>query len=997
MDGFIYVYGPGAPTSLGNSVYSSPINDKPLVYVGGLNAWLSSEGAQAYAVVLYIGGYGYYEVSERWIQSVSGDPLANTMVGGGDLTAHLFEGDTGAFSGTYVPVSSGATSIGSATYGANYETFTGLTNNAILIRCETDNGGYGSGLLGFQIVPIFSAKPIVGTPVANPNPAYGLSQLTLSDTVIGSSPITNQWQTNTDITGGLAGTWVNVPGANSTNLSLILPDGAYTNDFQFIASNGSGSVTSSVVAVAVQPSSIPVVSHNVAPSSSLLYSGVTATFTASFTGTSPITYQWQTDAGQTGTFTNIPLATGTTLTLTNVQPANSANYQLVATNSIGSGASSAASLVVLPALYVETFTKPASTNEPVSDVGWRNDITGSDGDIRLFSNRNGLTLPNGAVYSYDPSAADEAFYTTTLTENGYIAGQMPFPSIPVASATNLTFFVNIAAELNPTSEQSFFAVQMNGSNWYVDNSTPLTPSTSTFTNFSLAFNPALFNWNLLTLSGSGSFGNTNFPGVSAASPDNNLSGNITGAGVVCIHTGISTHDYQNFAIGGSIPVTTLPVINAEPASTTNFSGTTAVFEVAAATNESVAGLSFQWLSRAGSSGSFSNLNNGGQYNGSQSNTLSVSNLAIALNNQQEFEVVVTDGAGSVTSTPPAILTVVGAAPTISSDTTIAPNGVTAGNNNTVQMAASFTGSLPITYQWQFSHSSNGSGAVSVQGATNTTLALSIVSASQGGYYSLRASNGIGSPANSTWTQLTVAPASSAVYQWSAPVSFNGLTAAQILNSQPGLYLEAASFGGTVETVVVGSTTYNFTVNGSSATVSGGVGTASGAWSGTTGNANFDTVLNGFYYDGGVHLITLTNLTAGIGYTAQLFGLDDRGGGETSRLLSYQDPSNALDVSASYTEGGNYYIVGTFTATNTTMTIQQNLLTSAAGNINAVVVRTQGPVPTIQLSGSTLTVRLPYGTLLQATNVLGPWTTNTGTSPYTISTTNRQMYFQGRYP
>ena len=64
------------------------------------------------------------------------------------------------------------------------------------------------------------------------------------------------------------------------------------------------------------------------------------------------------------------------------------------------------------------------------------------------------------------------------------------------------------------------------------------------------------------------------------------------------------------------------------------------------------------------------------------------------------------------------------------------------------------------YQWQVSPNSSGSGAVNIAGATNSTLVLNNVQATNSGYYSLQATNTI-SPyiANSTWLQLTVQPLS----------------------------------------------------------------------------------------------------------------------------------------------------------------------------------------------------------------------------------------------
>lgn len=112
----------------------------------------------------------------------------------------------------------------------------------------------------------------------------------------------------------------------------------------------------------------------------------------------------------------------------------------------------------------------------------------------------------------------------------------------------------------------------------------------------------------------------------------------------------------------------------------------------------------------------------------------------------------------------------------------------------------------------------------------------------------------------------------------------------------------------------------------------------GANTNDTGNANFNAVLNGAEYDSGPHTITLKGLTAGQSYSVQLFALDDRGGAEGSRQFNYQDPNKALNISQTSTMGANVYFVGTFLATSSNMSIQQNLPTSNNGNLNALVIR-----------------------------------------------------------
>jgi len=183
------------------------------------------------------------------------------------------------------------------------------------------------------------------------------------------------------------------------------------------------------------------------------------------------------------------------------------------------------------------------------------------------------------------------------------------------------------------------------------------------------------------------------------------------------------------------------------------------------------------------------------------------------------------------------------------------------------------------------------------------------------------------------------------YQWSAPVA---ITTADPTLNLPGTIVGAAYFGTTTTpiTVTTSNASVVFTGDGSVATCTG-KGTANGAFTGNTGNTNFNTVLNGFKYDGGPHTITLKNLTPGQLYSVQLFALDDRGGVEKTRQSNFQTPGNAASSSATFTMGSNVYVVGTFVATGANMVIQQNLPNSNNGNLNALVIR--------QLTGADLMV------------------------------------------
>ncbi len=69
---------------------------------------------------------------------------------------------------------------------------------------------------------------------------------------------------------------------------------------------------------------------------------------------------------------------------------------------------------------------------------------------------------------------------------------------------------------------------------------------------------------------------------------------------------------------------------------------------------------------------------------------------------------------------------------------------------------------------------------------------------------------------------------------------------------------------------------------------------------------------------------------------------------------------------------------------------------AGGNVAISAATLAPPVPinvTYSRSGSSLQLTWLYGTLLQATNVTGPWTVSGKASPFTVTTTGPQMFYR----
>lgn len=202
------------------------------------------------------------------------------------------------------------------------------------------------------------------------------------------------------------------------------------------------------------------------------------------------------------------------------------------------------------AIYSETFPYPAGMtgNQPISAAGWANDLIAQF--TRMYANG-----ADGVVYAFSNTATTEAFYTSTTLDIG--ATGDAFPSIdPTAYPFGVTLAVDLQPGFSPDEVRSRFAVQMNGTNWYVTTAAlPVPTVTGGFANYSRPFLAAAANWNNLTVTGTGV---TAAPGAAAviggpaAAP---LTGLITGAGVVVTYgegglpiTGGGTHNIDNFQI-----------------------------------------------------------------------------------------------------------------------------------------------------------------------------------------------------------------------------------------------------------------------------------------------------------------------------------------------------------------------------------------------------------------------------------------------------------------
>ena len=416
MDGFDstdWAGGPPSPWTAG-AIYGGAFNQKPAVYVGGIQTWLAAKGAASYSVVLYVQGWhGWYGTSEHWIQAVTGgNPSWWNMTVGGDVTPRIFCQDNGTFNGTYTQVPPTSTNYASKTGSGNYIVFNGLTNDAILVQNVEPTGDYQAGkLFGFQIVATPPA-PISSAPAFNANPVYAGSPVTVSESASSATPMTYQWQTD----GGGGGALTNILNATNATVVVIPADqgSTYTINYACAVANSFGSVTSLTSTLTVNSGIAPAVSRDTTPLNIYAYAGGTVTFDAAFNGTQPITNQWQVDTGSGFTGIGITATVNRTLVLTNVQAGNNGSYQFVATNAIGNASSTPATLTVL-----------AAPTAPTSGQAYAYDVL-SKSPLAYWRLDEAVDPSTATYQAYDASGHNlNAIYGAGVSKVGIVGPQAP--------------------------------------------------------------------------------------------------------------------------------------------------------------------------------------------------------------------------------------------------------------------------------------------------------------------------------------------------------------------------------------------------------------------------------------------------------------------------------------------------------------------------------------------------------------------------------------------
>ena len=221
------------------------------------------------------------------------------------------------------------------------------------------------------------------------------------------------------------------------------------------------------------------------------------------------------------------------------------------------------------------------------------------------------------------------------------------------------------------------------------------------------------------------FFNLNSDGSFSYTPTNNFNGTDS-------FTYLANDGQTNSGIATvTITVMAAPVITTQPVGVTTNAGATVTLSVTATSTNPI---TYQWFQNGTNS-----LSDGESISGSTNATLIIS--SVLGGNDGLYTVVVSNPAGSVTSAPPALVSVVD--PVI----TTQPVGMFQNDGSTVQLSVGAFGTAPLNYQWQL----NGQVIV---GATNAVEVLTGGTNGGVGNYSVVVSNVFGSVTGSV-TNLQV--------------------------------------------------------------------------------------------------------------------------------------------------------------------------------------------------------------------------------------------------
>ncbi|MCG3125627.1 MAG: hypothetical protein CHACPFDD_00452 [Phycisphaerae bacterium] len=622
------------------------------------------------------------------------------------------------------------------------------TGDAGSYRCVVTNA-CGSATSNAATLTV-NVAPSVGTHPSDQTVCSGGSA-TFTVAASGTGPLSYQWQKNT----------VNIGGATNASYTIDPVGTGDAGSYRCVVTNSCGSATSNAatLTVNVAPS---ITTH---PGSQAVCDGGAVTFSVAASGTGPLGYQWQKDTVDIGGATN------PSYTINPVGAGDAGSYRCVVTNTCGSATSNAATLTVSVAPSVTTqpdsqtacdgssatFTVVAAGSGPLSyqwqkntvDIGGAtnssytiNPVTAGDaGSYRCVvtnvcgsatSNAATLTVNDGpsiSTHPSDQSVCDGGSATFTIVANGTppLSYQWQKDTVDIGGATSDLYTINPvgagdAASYrcvvtnacgNATSDAATLTVNVAPTiTDEPDAQTACTGDSVTFTVAASGSGPLSYQWQKNTVDIGGA--------TSSSYTINPVTAGDAGS-YRCVVTnacGSATSDAAALTVNEGVS------ISQHPASATKCSGDSVTFSVIAGGTPP---LSYQW--RKG----------GVDIGGATNASYVIGSVAPA--DAGDYDVVVTNPCGGVTSNAATLAVNVG--PSITDQ----PDAQTACSGGSATFSVVASGSEPFGYQWK-------KGGTDIGGATNSSYTIDPVTPADAAIYTCAVTNACGATTSDP-AQLTV--------------------------------------------------------------------------------------------------------------------------------------------------------------------------------------------------------------------------------------------------
>jgi sugar lactone lactonase YvrE len=586
--------------------------------------------------------------------------------------------------------------------------------------------------------------------------------VTISVLARGQAPVTFQWKKDgVALTNGGV-----VSGATSATLTLTGVTNTETATYTVDVNNALGPLVTSTASV-LNVNAVPPSFTTQPPATQTVVAGATATITFVAAGTPTPTYQWKKNGVNLTDGGNVSGSTSTTLTLTNVSPADTATYTVVADNTIAPSATSNNSVLNVNVPSAITTQPPATLTV---NVGGTATITAAASGIPTPTyqwQKNGVNISGAtsATLTLTPLVIGDAGTYKVIATN--VAG--------VATSSNSVLTVNYPPSYT-TQPAATQTINAGGS--------------VTFTAAASGVPTPTYQWQK---------NGVNITGATNAT----LTINSLVPGDAGTYTVITTNSLG--AVTSSNAVLTVnyaPVITAQPAAAQTINvGNSVTYSVTVAGSPAP---TYQWQK------------NSVDIVGATSSTLTLSGLA--LTDSGTYTVTATNSLGNATSNNAVLTVVLGFAPVF----TTSPVGATILLNNPITFTAAATGTPAPTFQWQ-------KDGVAITGATGTSYTIPSVQATDGGVYTVVATNIVGPVTSAGATlvvnlvpppaisaqpkSLTVASGHSVSFQAGAT---NGAAYQWQVSADGGASWNAVSNSSTYS----GSTTSTLTVTGASTSMNG---------------------------------------------------------------------------------------------------------------------------------------------------------------------------------